>query len=127
MSASGRVVIDTGVLVSAAIFSRSLPRRAVDAATESKRLLLSSSTFDELVEVLSRPKFDRYVSRFRRYEFLTELMDEAKTVEVSEAIAICRDPDDDKFLELAVAGQAECIISGDADLLCCIRFGASRS
>jgi uncharacterized protein len=38
-------------------------------------------------------------------------------VSITERIAACRDPTDDKFLELAVSGRADCVVSGDADLL----------
>jgi predicted nucleic acid-binding protein len=41
----------------------------------------------------------------------------AELVAISERIAACRDPKDDKFLELAVSGKAEVIVSGDGDLL----------
>jgi uncharacterized protein len=49
--------------------------------------------------------------------FLTDLQMVVESVEVTEAIAVCRDPKDDKFLELAVSGQATCILSSDKDLL----------
>jgi len=45
------------------------------------------------------------------------LLQSAETVVITERIAVCRDPTDDKFLELAVNGQAGMIVSGDADLL----------
>ena len=48
---------------------------------------------------------------------LAELMAAAEIVQIDEQIAVCRDPKDDKFLELAVNGRADVIVSGDADLL----------
>jgi predicted nucleic acid-binding protein len=45
------------------------------------------------------------------------LIARAELVEIKERIAACRDPTDDKFLELAVNGRADLIVSGDADLL----------
>jgi len=50
-------------------------------------------------------------------EFLAALVREGELVEVSESVTDCRDPDDNKFLELAVGGNATHIISGDKDLL----------
>jgi predicted nucleic acid-binding protein len=44
-------------------------------------------------------------------------------VEVTRYISICRDPRDDKFIELAIAGQAKCIVTGDKDLLNLHPFG----
>lgn len=45
------------------------------------------------------------------------LMTAAERIEISERIAPCRDPSVDKFLELAVNGKADMMVSGDADLL----------
>lgn len=50
-------------------------------------------------------------------EFLAALIREAELVDVTEVVTECRDPKDNKFLELAVSGKATCIVSGDKDLL----------
>jgi putative PIN family toxin of toxin-antitoxin system len=105
------------MVVSAFLFDRSMPARALKAARYSGRLLLSVETARELSEVLEREKFDRYVRRETRREFLVALLEEAKLVAVNEQFEVCRDPDDDKFLELAVAGEATAIVGGDDDLL----------
>ncbi|NUM49290.1 MAG: putative toxin-antitoxin system toxin component, PIN family [Anaerolineales bacterium] len=68
-------------------------------------------------DVLGREKFNKYVSEEERLEFLSGLLQEVELIEISEPVSECRDPKDDKFLELAVNGKAECIISGDGDLL----------
>jgi putative PIN family toxin of toxin-antitoxin system len=112
-----RVVIDTGVVVSALLLPRSVPRQAFDAAASRGTLLASAATITELDEVLRRPKFDRYVPEPMRLEFFAALVLTAEDVEITEPITACRDPKDNKFLELAVSGQATHIISGDADLL----------
>ncbi|MCX5728009.1 MAG: putative toxin-antitoxin system toxin component, PIN family, partial [Nitrospirae bacterium] len=52
-----------------------------------------------------------------RTEFITALVREATLVEITDTVTECRDPKDDKFLELAVSGKATCIVSGDDDLL----------
>jgi uncharacterized protein len=117
MTTEVRTVIDTSVTVSAVLLPRSVPRRAFDHAAAIGRLLLSEATLAELDEVLRRPKFDKYVSEPKRLEFLLSLVDMAEAVPVRQAINACRDPKDDKFLELAVAGRASHIVSGDADLL----------
>ena len=49
--------------------------------------------------------------------FLAGLLREAELVSATETITICRDPKDNKFLDLAVAGKADYIVSGDMDLL----------
>jgi putative PIN family toxin of toxin-antitoxin system len=71
----------------------------------------------ELAQVLSRPKFDHYVSREERMLFLAELGGRAKFVPIIRIVRECRDPKDDKFLEVALNGRADVIITGDADLL----------
>lgn len=112
-----RVVIDTSIAVSAVLLPRSVPRKALDAASDAGKLLVSEATVAELDGVLRRPKFNKYVSTEKRLEFLAALVQEAVQVEVMEAIAACRDARDDKFLELAVSGRASHILSGDGDRL----------
>ena len=52
-----------------------------------------------------------------KQEFIVKLIESAELVVITESIDICRDPKDNKFLELAVSGEADFIISGDRDLL----------
>jgi len=80
-------------------------------------VLLSFAALAELYEVLSRKQFRRYVDDADIRSFLAALARQAEWVDVNARIAACRDPKDDKFLELAVSGRATHIISGDADLL----------
>ncbi len=117
MTSNERFVLDTNVIVSAVLLSRSLPRQAFDLAFSRGTVLVSESMLDELDNVLRRPRFERYVSEDQRLQFLTNFIRDATVAEVTEVITDCRDPKDNKFLELAVSGSATCIISGDADLL----------
>ena len=71
----------------------------------------------ELAEVLSRRKLNKYLLEEERMRFLIALLKEAEMVKFVEQITVCRDVKDDKFLELAVSGRADCIVSGDGDLL----------
>ncbi|MFA7235450.1 MAG: putative toxin-antitoxin system toxin component, PIN family [Phycisphaeraceae bacterium] len=112
-----RIVIDTNIAVSAMLLPRSVPRRAFDAAVSRGKLLVSEQTVAELDEVLRRPRFDSYVPKDMRLEFLVALVREAEQVEVTQVITDCRDPGDNKFLELAASGGATHILSGDGDLL----------
>ena len=61
-----RVVIDTNVLISAALFGTSLPGQAVYRVLELADVLLSLETLSELHEVLQRPKFERYLTAEER-------------------------------------------------------------
>jgi uncharacterized protein len=117
MASDVRVVIDTGVLVSAALLPRSVPRQAFDRAVSRGTLLISEFTLGELEDVLRRPKFSRYVSEEHRLELLEALVRESELVEITASISDCRDPRDNKFLELGVSGSASHIVTGDADLL----------
>jgi putative PIN family toxin of toxin-antitoxin system len=112
-----RTVIDTGVIVSAVLLPRSVPRQAFDLAAARGPLLVSEETIAELDEVLRRPKFDKYVSESQRLEFLAALVRKAEVVEVVDVVTECRDPKDNKFLELALSGKSSHIVTGDLDLL----------
>ena len=111
-----RVVVDTNVIVSAAIKARSPPFDVLRWIIANGDLLVSEATEREVLLVLQRPRLVAIV----RPDFgplLRTLFALAQTVDIKERIAVCRDPDDDKFLELAISGDAEVIITGDADLL----------
>ena len=113
-----RVVFDCNVLISALLFDTSIPGKALlTAKSGSSTLLISHHVFAELMEVLMRPKFDRYVSREIRQSFFEEVKILCVNVEITEHIKFCRDPKDDMYLELALSGKADCIITGDQDLL----------
>lgn len=111
-----RFVFDTNVIVSALLAKRSVARDSLDKARELGHILLSLEVIDELYDVLNRPAFDRYVAEEDRIRFLNLLVKESTLVEIILKIKECRDPKDDKFLELAINGKADFIISGDADL-----------
>ena len=117
-----RLVVDTNVLVSALIFPGSIPERAFRAAVEQGEVLWSLETMNELAVVIRRPKFTRYVVEIERELFWERLASTATRVEIRERLRVCRDPKDDKFLELVVAGAADVLITGDADLLMLGRF-----
>ena len=117
MATKPRFVFDTNAIVSAALLRRSVTRQALDKALEEGQLLVSRAIVEELNDVLRREAFERYVSEEERIQFLTALVREAILIDVTETVTECRDPKDNKFLELAVAGRVSCIVSGDDDLL----------
>jgi uncharacterized protein len=114
---SNLYVFDTNVLVSALLFANSSPRKAFELALDIGKILISKETVDELNQVLSRPKFERYISQPKRERFLVDFVQKSELIEIQEKIEECRDPKDNKFLELAINGKATAIISGDKDLL----------
>ena len=112
-----RFVLDTNTLVSAALFPASIPGLVLDRAVAEGLLVVSAQTLAECAKVLYRNKFDRYLSDTRRAEFLASLESVSFAVEIGETVTACRDPNDDKFLEVAVNGRANVIVTGDKDLL----------
>ena len=112
-----RSAFDTDVIVSAVLLVGSVPRRAFDKALDEGEILISVPTLLELSEVLSRKKLNTYLLEEERMRFLVALLKEVEMVEITETFTDCRDAKDNKFLELAVSGKADCIVSGDADLL----------
>jgi putative PIN family toxin of toxin-antitoxin system len=111
-----RVVVDTNVFVSAALKDKSLPAVAVHLVFQRGTLLKSEATERQLFDVIRRPYLERLIAP-ATLEWLTALFAAAEPVAILERVATCRDPTDDKFLELAVNGHADFIVSGDADLL----------
>lgn len=112
-----RLVFDTNIIISAMLFEGSKPSKAFGVSIKQGVILFSSSTLSELEDVLWRKKFDPYISHEERKQFLSSFILHSRPVEINETITECRDPRDNKFLELAVCGKADFIISGDEDLL----------
>lgn len=111
-----RGVFDNNVLVSAALLG-GVPRKAFDKILDNGTVLVSVSVLLELADVLNRPKFDKYVTHDEWMRFMVSFLKVAEMVEISETIIVCRDPKDDKLLELAVSGTADFLVTGDRDLL----------
>ena len=112
-----RFVFDTNVIVSALLLPDSKPHRAFQRALDQGKILISYGALAELCDVLGRKRLRRYVSEEDVRTFIAALTREAEWIDVNVRIAACRDPKDDKFLELAVCGRATYIVTGDNDLL----------
>lgn len=117
MIARERVVIDTNALVSRLLLPESVPAKAVRRAVDEADLLVSEATLNELADVLARSKFDPYVTIEERQQFLRLLGRVAEMVPIVYTINDCRDPSDNKFLEVAVNGKADALVTGDKELL----------
>lgn len=111
-----RLVVDTNVFVSAALKRNSLPYHVVRWIERHGGLLKSAATERQLLDVLGRPYIVGITIPDLR-EGIIRMLTTAELVPISERIIVCRDPTDDKFLELAVNGHADLIVSGDGDLL----------
>jgi putative PIN family toxin of toxin-antitoxin system len=111
-----RLVMDSNVVVSGMLFPGATPGRALMKA-QTRNVLAPEATLLELVEVMSRARFDRYVEAEVRRQLVAAYMNACETVEITSSIRACHDARDDKFLEVAVDGRAEMIVTGDQDLL----------
>jgi len=111
------LVVDTNLWVSRLLLPGGVAASAVDHALAWGIPLMSAATLAELTEVLSRSKFDRYVSYRDRQHFLRLLGGIVRVIPITQMVTACRDRDDDKFLDVALNGKAELIVSGDQDLI----------
>ena len=116
---SPRVVLDTNVLLSALVFARQ-PIARLRSAWQAGAFvpLASTATTQELIRVLAYPKFR--LAEAEREELLADYLPWAEVVTVPHPpppVPDCRDPLDLPFLHLAVAGRADALVTGDADLL----------
>lgn len=112
-----RVVLDTNIVVSALLIPDSVPRQAFDKAVDQGEIIISTPVLLELAEVLARSKLNKYLSEQDRMRFLVAFLKETELVSITQQINECRDANDNKFLELAVCGNADVLVSGDRDLL----------
>ena len=112
-----RIVVDTNLWVSYLLQPNSPLSPRLDQITRAHTLLYSFDTVAELAAVLTRRKFARYVDPEDVRTFIERLAELGEEVAVTSRIRACRDPKDDKFLALALDGDADCILSGDSDLL----------
>ena len=120
MAVELRAVIDTNVLISAALSSSTPPALVVRHVLRHGLLLFSDTTFAELQTRLWRPKFDRYLSMEDRKQLLHDFSAAGVWVDVPPSIQLrrfSRDADDDAFAHVALAGNAGLLVSGDQDLL----------
>ena len=115
-----RAVIDTGVMVSALIRRAGTTGAVLRALREGRfTIIYTTEILVEIIEVLGREKMRvKYHIEPEDVSALVNLVRlRGELVVPTQSVRACRDPHDDKFLEAALAAQADCIVSGDADLL----------
>lgn len=110
-------VVDTNCFVSANLISNSVSAKSYDKILGIGIIAMSESIFAEYTEVLYRKKLDKYLSNSKRNAALSYLKRNAVFFNIIEKIDDCKDPKDNMFLELAIACNAACIVSGDTHLL----------
>ena len=120
-----RVVIDTNVLIAGLLWHGSPHALLTQVRSGALGLVSSPALLVELADVLSRTKFDAVLTRTStsRERLLAEVRQLTQVLDPPPlAQPVCRDPDDDKVLALALAARVELIVSGDRDLLVLQQF-----
>lgn len=115
-----RAVIDTGVFVSALIRKQGTIGDVLHALRDGRfTVIYTTDIVVEIIDVLGREKFR--VKYHIEPDDITTLVNlirlRGELVTPTQKMTACRDPKDDKFLEAALVAKADCIVSGDADLL----------
>jgi putative PIN family toxin of toxin-antitoxin system len=110
-------VLDTHVLISAALSSTGLPALLLGRLLQSQRLVFCQATFDELRTRLCRPKFDRCLTLELRERLLHGFSACAHWIDLAPHPSCCRDADGDQFIALALQSGAVALVTGDSDWL----------
>jgi uncharacterized protein len=112
------IILDSNLVVSAFLNPRGVAAQALEIGLENFEIACSKETLAELLDVLKRDKFDKYLSKAERGERLEAYAENVIFFNVGIDVTDCKDPKDNKFLSLAIAAQAKVIVSGDKrDLL----------
>jgi len=121
-----RVVIDTNIWIGFLI-GKTLSGLSESISNDNIRIIFSNELFDELFEVLQRPKFNKYFSQENIKELISLLHSKTERIEVTEHFEDCRDPKDNFILDLCVSGNADYLITGDDDLLALNPFRGTKT
>lgn len=117
MKVKSRIVIDTNVLISRLLLPHSDAAKVTHHIVTNCVPIATKATLEELVRVVQKNKFDRYLTLGEREDFINEYVSVTELWAVVDALYVCRDLSDNKFLDLAVQAQADSIVTGDNDLL----------
>lgn len=112
-----RLVLDTNVLISAILSPLGKPYACLRWALDNVTLIVSRELLEELESRLARPKFRKYLDSSQRRTVVADLALSTVQIEAPGMLKACRDPDDDKLLEIAIVGRADYLVTGDQDLL----------
>lgn len=117
-----RLVVDTNIWIS---FLIGKELSGLDALLTARKAvaLFSDELFEELLEVLHRPKFRRYFSTANIKELIELVNQRAEWIQVTHSSDACRDEKDNFLLDLCLSGSADYLVTGDGDLLDLHRIG----
>jgi putative PIN family toxin of toxin-antitoxin system len=111
-----KIILDTNLWISFLITKQFTQ---IDQLIESKKIILifSDELITEFIDVVNRPKFEKYFSKKDIKKILYYFDDFGELIKVKSDIKLCRDPKDDFLLNLSVDSKADYLITGDNDLL----------
>ncbi|PZO35758.1 MAG: putative toxin-antitoxin system toxin component, PIN family [Pseudanabaena frigida] len=112
-----RLVLDTNVLVSAILSPNSISAKILNWGEDNGVILYSAVTLTEVLSVLGRSKFSKYIDHNDIDGLSIRIKTVWLSVEILNQVQLCRDPKDDKFIDLVLNGNATHLITGDNDLL----------
>lgn len=116
MSFVERIVVDTGIWISAALRPASVPAQAVALALARYEVCASEATWDELRRVITRDKFERYLPLADRLAFAAAVRQRLTMVPVTSVVTDSLDPNDNPFLALALDAGASLLLASDPHL-----------
>lgn len=116
MSFVERIVVDTGIWISAALRPTSVPAQAVALALARYEVCVSEVTWDELQRVITRDKFERYLPLADRLAFAEAVRQQVSMVPVTSVVTNSPDPNDNPFLALALDAGASLLLASDPHL-----------
>jgi putative PIN family toxin of toxin-antitoxin system len=112
-----RVIVDTSTLIGVLTGKPGgFPAQAVNIALLWYQRVLSQDTRGELERVIHRPALDKYRPLEVRLQFFEKFVQGCELQSVTQQVQGCRDPNDDKFLSLAVSTETTLVVSSDPDL-----------
>jgi len=120
-----KVILDTNIWIS---FLISKELKKIDLLFEKEKIqfVFSHELIEEFMEVVSRPKFEKYFDKNKIEQILTIIEHLALIVNVKTEVSICRDKKDNFLLALAHESKADYLITGDNDLLVLNPFGNTK-
>jgi putative PIN family toxin of toxin-antitoxin system len=117
LAAQDTIVLDTNTILSSLISPRGPAAMAVATAFETHEVVQSPDTIAELRRKLSSPKLAAFIDPDLADIAFGAFVNSVTVVDAAHNVELCRDKDDNKFLDVAVAAQASVVVSGDRDLL----------
>lgn len=111
-----RIILDTNIWISSLI-SKEFQWIDTLFASNAHQLIFSDQLLTEFLHVAKRPKLKKFISEAKLKRLIEQFDIYAMMIDTTSKIELCRDPNDNFLLELAVDGNADFLVTGDNDLL----------